>query len=225
MLVHVNIKIEGLTISRVVRYFVLADLLFLTAWGLIHPLLAVFVVENIPQGTVFIAGSALALYWLTRAILQLPIGIILDQTEGEKDDFYVLIISLMLAGFASLLFLGVNSVAGLFAVMVLEGIAFSLYTPAWGSIFVRHLDQNHMAFDLSLGSAASGLAIGVASFVGGALAKFIGFHAVFIGASILAFVCAGILLWVPDLILPRGSTRNLFKKSPVTEPPQAPPQS
>lgn len=213
MRININFPPRTITVSRVIRYFVLADLLFLGGWGFINPLLGIFILERIANANLIVVGVAVAIYWLWKSLLQIPVAIALDHHTGEKDDFYVLIVSLMLGGFAALLFIAVHTAGELFAVTFLQGTAFALYIPSWSAMFSRHLDEEHFAFDWSLDNAVSGVAIGAAAFASGAVAKFIGFDAVFIMASLFSFVGAAVLLLVPDLVLPRGTTRNLFRRT------------
>lgn len=197
-------------VNRIIKYFVIADLLFLGGWGLLGPIFPIFILEDIEGATLLTLGAVAALYWLVRSAVQLPVAILIDKHEGEKDDLSVLILGLMLAGFAAMSFLLVKSISGLFIVQFIHAFAFGLYTPSWSAIFSRHLEKKHLAFDWSLDHTAIGIAYAVSSFLGGAMAKFFGFHSVFIVASILSFASAFLLFSVPNLILPKVKSKQSF---------------
>lgn len=199
---------ENVTVNRVIRYFVLADLFLWGGWGFVSPVFALFVVAAIPGASAITVGIALSLYWLTKSILQVPIALYLDQ-RGDYFDLHALIAGLMLAGFTAMAFPLVGSAATLYALCVLQGIAFALYTPSWSAVFSRHLDKNHYAFDWSLDSTTIGLASGVAAIVGGIVAGIFGFTLAFFLTGAFSFASALILVGAPGLVLPKSP-------SPVT---------
>ena len=201
--VDIHFNFNNLKVNRIIKYLVLSDLLLWAGWGLVNPIVALFIVGRIAGATVFTVGVATALYWIVKAAIQIPVAIYLDRHEGEKDDFNALIIGLTVAGFAFLVFPLVQSVFALMVVEVILAIAFGLYTPSWSAIFSRHLDTNHYAFDWSLDSTTIGISTGISAFIGGAVASLFGFNAVFIVAGILALASAMVLFSAPHLVLPK----------------------
>lgn len=203
-----NISLKDFKINRVIKYFVLSDLIFLGGWGLINPIFAIFVIEKIPGATLMTIGIASAIYWIFRSLTEIVAAIYLDKHEGEKDDFHTLIISLILAGFSAISFLLVNNIPQLFLVMFIQSLAFGLYTPSWAAIFSRHLDKKHYALDWSLDSVMIGIGSGFAGLIGGAIANLWDFQIVFFFTGILSFSSAILLFWVPNLILPKTTTKE-----------------
>lgn len=200
--------IKKLRVNRIVKYFVIVDLVFLSGWGLIGPIFPIFILEEIEGATLFTVGAAIALYWFVRSVIQLPVAILLDEHEGEKDDFFTLILGLMLAGFAAMSFLVVRTIFGLFVVEFFHAVAFGLYAPSWSAIFSRHLDKKQFAFDWSLDHTAIGVSYAIASFLGGVMAKLFGFQSIFIITSIISFASAFLLFFVPHLVLPKIKSRQ-----------------
>ncbi|MFH1161665.1 MAG: MFS transporter [Candidatus Jorgensenbacteria bacterium] len=202
MRIKVDIKLPQIRVNRVIRSFIVVDLLLWGGWGLVSPVFALFVVDRIAGATAATVGVAVAVYWVVRSIVQVPTAVLLDRREGEKDDFLVLLAGLILAGFSAMAFPLVTSVAWLLSVALLQGIAFGLYIPAWSAIFSRHLDKEHYAFDWSLDNTTLGIAAGVAAAIGGAGVSLFGFNAIFIFAGVLSFASALVLFLVPNLMFP-----------------------
>lgn len=202
---HTNPDIKKLKVNRVIRFFILADLMLFGGWGLIGPVFALFVIERIKGANLIVLGATTAVYWLVKSTLQIPVAVALDKAKGEKDDFRTLIGSFLLAGFSAIAYLIVKDVTGLLFVAALQGVAFGLYVPAWSALFSRHLDKEHYSLDWSLDSTAVGIASGVTALLGGTIAMFFGYEMVFIFAALLSFASAITLLWVPDLIFPRAT--------------------
>jgi MFS family permease len=204
-------------VGRIVKYFVLTDLTLLAGWGLIEPVLSVFILKNIPGATLTTVGISTAVYWLTRCLLQLPIANYLDRTEGENDDFRSLIAGLLLLSVSAFSFILVDRTWQLYLIQAIHAIGFAFYVPAWSGIFSRHLDRDRMSFDWSLDSTAIGLSTGIAGLTGGILANQFGFTVNFALASVFSLGAAFLLLMTPALILP-PPTQKKEPPSGITSP-------
>ncbi len=216
-----KLNIRELSINRIVRYLVVVDLMLWGGWGLFAPIFAVFILDRIPGATLITIGAVSALYWTVKSIIQIPIALFLDRRAGERDDFYTVIMALILAGFTAISFLLVHTIPGLFLVTFLQAVAFGIYIPAWSGIFSRHLDKNHYSFDWSLDSTSVGFAYGVTALVGGSLAALLGFETVFILASVISFTSAVVLFFAPNLILPKPIVKSIAERGvPLSEHPQ-----
>lgn len=199
-----RIKLDiNIKVGRVIKFFIISDLIFFGGWGLVQPIFAVFILENIAGATVVTVGTLAAIFWIVKSLLQLPLARYLDRTPGEKDDFYALVSGLFLASISAFLFVLAKEVWHLYIIEALHSVALALYVVAWSPIFSRHLDGGKVSFDWALDSSAVGISSGVAGFVGGIVASAFGFEAVFVMVALLSAASAMILLLVPDLVLPQ----------------------
>jgi MFS family permease len=203
--VDIHFNAAELKVNRVIKFFVLSDLLFWSGWGLINPIFALFIIGHIAGASVFTVGIASALYWITKALFQIPVALYLDRRDRDRFDLHFLIVGLMFAGFVAMSFPLISNIGLLFLLMILQGLAYGLYTPSWSAVFSRHLDKSHYAFDWSLDSTTVGLASGVSALVGGAIAGLLGFNAVFVITGFFSFASGLLLLAVPDLVLPKAT--------------------
>lgn len=200
-----------LKINRLVRYFVLSDLTLWAGWGLLAPVFSVFIIQKIEGATLTSVGIAAAIYFIVKSLVQLPVANYLDKTEGEKDDFYVLLGSLFMMGIAAFSFILVDKLWQLYLVQLFHAVAAGFYVPSWAGIFSRHLDKDRLAFDWSLDSTAISLAAGVTGFLGGVLGNYFGFNILFFLAGVLSLVSALIIFWAPDLIFPPKNKTPFIK--------------
>lgn len=152
--------------------------------------------------TLITVGVATAIAWTSRSIIPLVVGSLLDKREGEKDDFYALVFSLGITSLTAFALVVVETVDQLYAVYAVHGAAIGIYTVAWSAIFSRHLDKHRPAFDWSVDKAALGMAIAVSGLLGAEVASRFGFDMTFLIAGVLTLVSAGIILFVPSLVLP-----------------------
>lgn len=194
--------LKGPKVNRVIKFFVFADLIFFAGWGFVSPIFSIFIIEEIKDATVVAVGISAAVYWLSRSLVQPFIANAIDKRKGEKDDFYVLMLGLILAGVSAFLFTLVETLPQLYALQVVHGVSLGAYYVSWTSIFSRHLDKDRPAFDWSFDNSTIGIAVAVASFGGGLLAGTFGFDVTFMIAGWLSIISAGVIFLVPDLVLP-----------------------
>ena len=189
--------------NAVVKRFIWADLVWLAGWGLLSPIFAVFVLQQIPGATVVTIGTAAAIYWILKSIIQIPVAMAIDRTASERDDYLMLVVSLMLAGLTSFSYILVHAVWQLYLVEVLHAVSFALYIPAWNGIFTRHLDPEHRALEFALDSGAVGVATGIAGLLGSIMMQAFGFQVIFIITAVLSFAAAIIIFNSPSIVFPR----------------------
>lgn len=194
--------IKSLRLNKVIRYFILCDLLLFSGWGLLAPIMSIFVIEHITGASIFNAGAAVSLFWAARSTIQLPVASFLDRRKGEKDDFYALIIGLLLASLAAFSFSLVNTIRELYIVMVIQGLAFGFYAPAWQGIFSRHLDKDKVALNWAMDNVVLGVASMITGLIGGYLAHTFGFDIIFYLVALFSLLSAVIIFSVPKIIFP-----------------------
>ena len=69
--------------NRTVKILLFSDIFIVTGLGLMAPILAIFIKENLIGGTIFAAGLAATLHILTKSIVQLPVGKFVDKNGGK----------------------------------------------------------------------------------------------------------------------------------------------
>lgn len=198
-----RISISFPSANRIVKFFIFSDLLLWVGWGFVDPLFSVFVIQSVEGATLVSLGLLATVYWIVKGALQIPISLYLDKTDGEKDDFYALVLGLLVSGLTAFSLMLVQEMWQVYLIQFLKAIGFALYIPAWTAIFSRHLDKEHTAFDWALSSSTVSFGIGIAGAVGGSIASIFGFNFVFLMVGFMALASAALLLFVPDLILPK----------------------
>lgn len=188
-------------VGTLVRRFILLDLLLWGGWGLVTPVLAVFILNNIGGATLLTVGITSAIYFLVNAVTQLVSAGFIDEQRGEMDDARVLATGLFLGSMAAFSFLLVENVWHLFLAAALQGLAFGLYSPSWTAIFSRHLDDGHYALDWSLDRTSIAVFSAITAVAGGAIAEFFGFDMIFGLAGVLSFLSCVVVLRLPKELL------------------------
>ncbi len=180
------------------------DLIFISAFGFITPIFAIFITNQIKDGDIRVVGFAAAIYWILKSFLQIPIGRYLDKNHGEKDDFYFVVVGYCLAALVPLGYIFSSLSWHIYGLQAFYAIGMAMAVPAWAAIFTRHIDKGKEAFEWSLESTAIGLGAGITGAIGGILASKFGFEVVFIFATIAAFIGTILLLAIRNDIFPKG---------------------
>lgn len=183
-------------INKVIRILITSDFLLQSGWGLIGPIFAVFITQNIKGGSLATVGFVAATYWVTKSVVQLFIGHFLDIKKGEKDDFNFLVCGLFAANLVPLGYFFSSNIAHILLLEFIRGLAMAAAVPSWHAIFTRHINKGWEAFTWSIESTGIGFAAAGAAALGGILATILGFEYVFILVSVFGLASTSLLLRV-----------------------------
>lgn len=175
-------------INKVIRILVLGDIMFFSAFGLIGPIFAIFVTNQIAGATIATVGFAATINLLTRALLQMPVARYIDRRKGEKDDFFFMVAGSTLISIVPFIYLFVETPIHLYMVQVILGIGGALTNPGWFAIFTRHIDKGKEGTEWTLENVGIGLVSAGAAALGGIFAERFGFHNLFLTVGILSLV-------------------------------------
>lgn len=174
------------------RAYMYWDLMINSAWGLLGPVFGIFLLENIAGGNITqgakVVGFAALAYWLTKAVLQVPIGHYLDKNHGEVDDFWFYIIGVAITGLVPFGFLAAQTAWHVYLLQIVHAAGMSMVIPSSYAIFIRHTDKGREAYESSLDSTLLGIGAGVAGAIGGIMAGYIGFQLIFILTGTMTFL-------------------------------------
>lgn len=189
-----------LKINKVVKYLVLSDLIFFAGWGLIEPIFAIFIVNNIQGGTILVAGIASSIYWILKSILRIPLGILLDTHRGEKDDYFFLVVGLFIAALIPFGYIFCKLPWHIYLLQAIYAIGMAMSLSGWSAIFTRHIDKGKEATEWGLDATSLGLGMGISAAIGGLAVSHFGFNPVFIVVGLLGLTGVALLLCIKNKI-------------------------
>ena len=192
-------------LNQVVSIFIVFEFILITSFGFLVPIFSLFVINDIRGGSIETVGFALAVYWIVKSVLQLPVGRWLDRNKGEIDDFWSLFFGSCAGALATIAFFFFGrEIWHLYTYEVILGVADAFTVPPIYAIFSRHLDKDHEGFEWSVLSSVSfgaGSALGGA--LGGIIAGMYGFRLVLLFAGLGALTASIVLLLVRPYIRPK----------------------
>ena len=179
--------------NRTLQLLLVSDLFFITGFGLIDPVLAIFVKDRVADGTIFAAGFAIALFLLTKAVVQLPFARWIEnhsQSATRRVQFLILGGIFIVA--VPLIYLQATDVRHVFLAQIIHGIGSGFAFPTWMSLWNAHLDKNKETSEWITYSSMLGIFTALAGFGGAWLAQLYGFRSTFV--LVTALVLVGFLL-------------------------------
>ncbi|MEK7151550.1 MAG: MFS transporter [Patescibacteria group bacterium] len=181
-------------INRVIRHLVISDFFINFAFGLLAPIFAVFILQNIEGGSLKVIGLATAFYWISRTATTVPLSRFMDRTNGERDEYYFMIVGSFLMSSLPLFYILVSLPWHVYLIQFLMGLANSMAVPAWRILFTDHIDRGRTGYEWSLEDIAIGLSVGASAYLGSILADRFGFEIIFILLAILGYLATAIFL-------------------------------
>jgi len=183
-------------INNLIKILTFSDVIVVSGWGLVNPLFAVFVNQQIKGGNLELIGLATAVYWVARSVLQLPFARLIDSIKGEIDDFVLMATGSFLMSLVPFLYIFATSGIHILLLQGLLGFASAMVSPGWLAIFTRHIDRNIEAEEWGLYNAMVGLGGALTSALGGFLAESLGFRPLFLLVGIISVFGTSFLYFV-----------------------------
>jgi MFS family permease len=171
--------------NPIIRFLILADVVFFGAVGLLTPIFSIFVIEYIKGGTPAVAGIAIAVYLVTRSIFQVPAARIMDSICGDRDDFWFMFGGLLVSSLVPLAYFFISTPYALYAVQFVYGLALAFYYPSFYGLFTKYIPQNKEATAWSIYQTFIDLSSAATAAGGGILATLAGFGPVLLGVAAL----------------------------------------
>lgn len=175
-------------INAVVQFLTYSDILMMSGWGLVLPIISVFFSDQIVGGNVKFAGLASTVYFIIKSVVQIPVARMVDKHRGEKDDFWVMVAGSVLISLSAFLYMFATTKAHVYGIQVLYGIGGALSYPTWLAIFTRHVDKNKEGLEWSLYYTSVDVGSALTAGLGGLLAASFGYQFLFwlVGVSSIA---------------------------------------
>ncbi len=189
------------TIYRGKKSNVLSILTFNDAslWGadtFMAVIFALFITNNINEGTAIIVGFSFAIYRLARAFSSIPIGRLLDEHKGHIDEYFAVIGSGVLIGLSYFGLFFATEIWHVYLGMAFIGIGHSLDILSWKILFYGNMPKNSGGEIIGVYETFMQIVYALSTVIAGFIGEYYGFEWVLLVAAVLAFMSSGIMLTV-----------------------------
>lgn len=172
--------------NRTMKLLLLSDIFVLTGFGLIQPILAIYINDGgVTGGTMLTAGLASALFLFTKSMVQLPFGHYVDGQSGKSR---WLILGTLLMALVPIIYTSASSIYHVYLAEMIYGLGSGLAYPTWLGLWSANLDKGRESFQWSVYSTSTGLGTAATGAAGAAVASLVGFSATFFLAGCLCLL-------------------------------------
>lgn len=173
--------------NKVVLFLTMADVFVWGPFFIISALSGIYLAGKLGAGTIELVGVGTAIYFLTRAITQLPIGYITDKIKKDKDEIIILIIGILLMGLPYIFYPLISQSMHYFILQFVFGVGVSLNLANWRKLFAMNIDSGKEGRQYSFYETIVSLSTVILSTTVGLIANIgdVYFDLVMIGSGIL----------------------------------------
>lgn len=171
---------------------ILSDILILSSFGLIAPILAIFIKEDLIGGSIVTAGLATTIFLAVKSVIQLPLSKYF--IDKNKHKTRLLILGTLLIITVPFIYILAKTVYVIFIAQAVYGLGAAFAYPTWFSLFTTYMDKKHRGFEYAIWSTGVGVGTALAAFLGAEIANIIGFKYLFFIVGLIAFL--GFLLLI-----------------------------
>ena len=183
--------------NKTLKLLIVSDVFVYGGLGLISPILAIFIKDNLIGGTIFAAGVASMIYLITHSILQ----ILFAYKFKPKDRIWMLWLGTAIIALVPFGYIFSTSIYHIYFVELIYGIGAGFAYPSWSSLFTSNLEKGKRGFQYSIYSSAVGIGTAITAGVGAWLAERVSFQIVFALTGVLAIIGLLILFKLEKKIL------------------------
>lgn len=178
---------------KVLKILIASDVIYYTGFGLVAPIFAIFLKEDLIGGSVVAAGIASMIFILVKSIVQLPIAKYVDKHTHKAN---LLIWGSFIMALVPFLYILATNVNHIYYIQVLYGVISAMTYPSWLSLFSTHLSRRKEGFEWSVYSTYVGIGTAIAAYLGAYIANSFGFDVLFYIIGIFAFTRAVIVCFL-----------------------------
>jgi MFS family permease len=170
--------------NRTLKLLIISDIFLLSGFGLIAPILAIFINGNLINGSIFSAGLASAIFLITHASLQL----LFSYKFNPKDRLWMLKLGTALIMLVPIGYILATNIYHIYIAEFIYGVGASFAYPAWFSLFSANLEKGKRGFQYSIYSAGVGIGTALTAAGGAWIAEKFNFKLVFILTGVCALI-------------------------------------
>ena len=178
--------------NRTLKLLMLSDVFVFSGFGLIAPILSIFIKDNLIGGTILAAGIASAIFLITHSILQIAFA----YKFNPKDRLWMLHVGTALIAIVPFGYIFSTHIYHIYAIQFIYGIGASFAYPSWYSLFSANLEKGKRGYQWSIYNSSVGIGTAITAAAGAWLAEETTFELVFILTGAISIIGLVILFWL-----------------------------
>ena len=183
--------------NKTLKLLMISDIFIFSGFGLISPILAIFIKDNLIGGSILTAGIASTIFLITHSILQ----IVSAERFNPKDRLWMLLLGTAIISSVPFGYIFSTHISHLYFVQFLYGVGAGFAYPSWSSLFTSNLEKGRRGLQWSIYSSSVGIGTAITAAVGALIAQKTSFELVFILTGLFAILGLVVLFKLEKKIL------------------------
>ena len=183
------------------------------SYGLLTPIFAVFITDQIVGADIETVGTAVAIYWVVRSLTTIPLARWMDKSDGEKDEFHFMFWGALLMSLTLMSLVFASLPWHIYLIQALFGVFNSMAIPGWRILFTNHLDRGKTGFEWGVWDVAVALGTGGAAYIGSSIVEHYSFSTLFVIVGIIGVAGSFVLIPLWRHTHTMTELRRLHKKT------------
>ncbi|MFC1646760.1 MFS transporter [Patescibacteria group bacterium] len=143
-------------------------------WGsqtILVALVGIYLSSKLGGNAAKFVGIGTGIYYLTRSLTQIPIGIMLDKINHDKDEIIALVIGSILMGLPYLFYSLIKSEYTYYALQAVFGLGASMNLVSWRKLFSQNLDTGKVGIEYGIYETLMSAVTAIFSIIAGIVAN------------------------------------------------------
>lgn len=183
--------------NRTLKLLIISDIFVFSGFGLIAPILSIFINDHLVGGSIFSAGLASTIFLITHALLQM----LFSYKFCPKDRLWMLKLGTAVIALVPFGYIFSTSIYHIYIVEFVYGVGAAFAYPSWSSLFTANLEKGKRGFQYSIYSSSVGVGTAITAALGALIAEKTSFEVVFILTGIIAVIGLLILFGLQKKVL------------------------
>ncbi len=179
--------------NRLIAKLILISFFSVAGWGLVMPIFALYMTDQVRGGTIEMVGIAVGIYWIVKSVCQPFLAYRMDSVKGEHDDMVYLLRGAVIMTIVPLFFIFATEVWHVFLLEAIRGVGMAMIVPTVSGVFTRHINKDWESYMWSLQNTSISFAYGFSAIFGGLIAGFLGFKMLFLSISFVGLLTVFII--------------------------------
>ncbi len=177
--------------KKLAKLLIFSDIMMTSAAGLIAPIFAIFINNNLIGGGELAAGLASMIFLLVSGMGELAFGRIVDNVGHHK---LYLFVGTAIIAVTPFLYIFITTAAELYIVEMISAIGVAISYPLWYVYFSHSMEEQKEGYTWSVYGFFTRISAAITALVGGYIAQFFGFDEAFMVVGGLGVIGALLLL-------------------------------
>jgi len=157
--------------NRVVILLALSDVFTWGSYIIISLLTGLYLSKRFGEDTVTLIGVGTAVYYVTRASFQIPVGLITDKIKKDRDEIAILFAGVILMGLPFIFYPQITNSFQYYLLQFTFGLGASLNVINWRKLFALNVDSGKEGIQYAIYETILSFSVAAISILGAYLAN------------------------------------------------------